>query len=51
MLCRLGLSQMRWLDRPSGEVIRRYEHARPGDLVQGGLPPVSRATNLAEHYS
>jgi transposase InsO family protein len=33
VLVRHGLARLRWLDRATGQVIRRYEHARPGDLV------------------
>jgi transposase InsO family protein len=42
ILCRLGLRQLRWLDRPTGEVIRRYEHARPGDLVHMDVKKLGR---------
>jgi transposase InsO family protein len=33
VLARYRLARLRWLDRTSGRVIRRYEHPRPGDLV------------------
>ncbi|MFJ1581659.1 IS481 family transposase [Streptomyces sp. NPDC088182] len=33
ILVRHGLNRLAFLDRPTGRVIRRYEHARPGDLV------------------
>jgi hypothetical protein len=33
VLVRLGMSRLAWMDRPTGEVIRRYEHDRPGGLV------------------
>jgi transposase InsO family protein len=33
VLTRFGLAKLRWLDRASGRVIRRYEHPSPGDLV------------------
>jgi transposase InsO family protein len=45
VLCRLQLNRLQWLDRPTGAVVRRYEHARPGDLVHvdvkklGRIPP------------
>lgn len=45
VLRRLGLHRLCWLDRPTGRVIRRYEHPRPGDLVHvdikklGRIPP------------
>jgi transposase InsO family protein len=41
-LCRLGLNRLAWLDRPSGVVIRRYEHARPGDLVHVDIKKLGR---------
>ncbi|MFF9984851.1 IS481 family transposase, partial [Streptomyces erythrochromogenes] len=33
ILTRHGLNRLAWLDRPTGAVIRRYERARPGELV------------------
>jgi len=33
VLARWGLARLAWLDRPTGRVIRRYEHAAPGDLI------------------
>jgi transposase InsO family protein len=33
VLVRLGLSRLRWLDRPTGRVIRRIHTTRPGELV------------------
>ncbi|OBI02835.1 IS481 family transposase, partial [Mycobacterium scrofulaceum] len=33
VLTRYGLAKLRWLDRPTGRVIRRIESDRPGDLV------------------
>lgn len=33
VLTRFGLARLRWLDRPTGRVIRRMESAHPGDLV------------------
>ena len=33
VLTRFGLAKLRWLDRPTGRVIRRIDSARPGDLV------------------
>jgi transposase InsO family protein len=45
VLARHGLSRLSWLDRPTGQVIRRYERDRPGELVHvdvkklGRIPP------------
>src|SRR3954469_3128777 len=33
VLTRHGLHRLAWLDRPTGQLIRRYERARPGELV------------------
>jgi transposase InsO family protein len=33
VLVRLGLNRLAWMDRPTGRVIRRYERARPGELI------------------
>ena len=33
VLARSGLARLTWLDRATGRVVRRYEHAHPGDLV------------------
>ncbi|MBW5254985.1 IS481 family transposase [Streptomyces sp. P01-B04] len=33
ILTRHGLNRLAWLDRPTGEPIRRYERGRPGELV------------------
>ncbi|MGW2398852.1 IS481 family transposase [Kitasatospora sp. NPDC001664] len=33
ILTRHGLNRLRFMDRPTGQVIRRYERERPGELV------------------
>jgi hypothetical protein len=33
VLTRHGLHRLDWLDRPTGEPIRRYERERPGELL------------------
>ena len=33
VLVRHRVARLAWLDRPTGQVIRRYERARPGELV------------------
>jgi len=33
VLTRQGLNRLRWMDRPTGQVIRRYERSRPGELI------------------
>ena len=45
VLVRWGVQRLDWLDRPTGEVVRRYEWQRPGELVHidvkklGRIPP------------
>jgi transposase InsO family protein len=33
VLTRHNLNRLRWMDRPTGQIIRRYERSRPGELV------------------
>ncbi|GGR07866.1 hypothetical protein GCM10010195_73380 [Kitasatospora griseola] len=33
VLTRHGINRLRWMDRPTGQVVRRYERERPGELV------------------
>jgi hypothetical protein len=33
VLVRLGLNRLAWMDRPTGQVIRRYERPHPGSLI------------------
>jgi transposase-like protein len=33
VLTRQGLNRLHWMDRPTGQVIRRYERSRPGELI------------------
>ena len=45
VLRRRHLNRLAWMDRPTGRVIRRYEHPNPGDLIHvdikklGKVPP------------
>ena len=45
VLCRHGLNRLSWMDRPTGQVIRRIRTERPGELVHvdvkklGRIPP------------
>lgn len=45
VLARHGLNRLSWLDRPTGQVIRRYERDHPGELIHldikklGKIPP------------
>jgi len=42
VLTRLGLNRLSWMDRPTGEVIRRYERASPGDLLHVDIKKLGR---------
>ncbi len=42
VLCRHGLNQLRWMDRPTGRVIRRYERSTPGELVHIDIKKLGR---------
>jgi transposase InsO family protein len=45
VLCRHGINRLAWMDRPTGQVIRRIQTDRPGELVHvdvkklGRIPP------------
>jgi transposase InsO family protein len=42
VLCRQGLNRLSWMDRPTGQVIRRYERDRPGELVHVDIKKLGR---------
>jgi transposase-like protein len=42
VLVRLELNRLAWMDRPTGRVIRRYEHPSPGDLVHVDIKKLGR---------
>jgi len=42
VLARHGLNRLSWLDRPTGERVRRYEKDRPGELVHVDTKQVAR---------
>lgn len=42
VLTRHGVPRLAWLDRPTGEVIRRYERDRPGELVHVDVKKIGR---------
>ena len=42
VLRRHGLHRLAWLDRPTGEPIRRYERDRPGELVHMDIKKLGR---------
>lgn len=42
VLTRLGLNRLKWMDRPTGRVIRRYERERPGELIHVDIKKLGR---------
>jgi transposase len=54
VLCRHGLNRLAWMDRPTGQVIRRIHTDRPGELVHvdvkklGGSHPAADGVSMAE---
>ncbi len=49
VLSRYGLARLTWLDRPTGRVIRRYEHEHPGDLVHVDIKKLGRIPDGGGH--
>jgi transposase InsO family protein len=42
VLTRHGLHRLAWLDRPTGQIIRRYERDRPGELLHVDVKKIGR---------
>jgi transposase InsO family protein len=42
VLTRLGLNRLSWIDRPTGQVIRRFERERTGELVHVDIKKLGR---------
>lgn len=42
VLARYGLNRLRWMDRPTGRVIRRYEKDSPGELIHVDIKKLGR---------
>jgi len=42
VLVRLGLNRLRWIDRPTGRIIRRIVTTRPGELVHVDVKKLGR---------
>lgn len=49
VLSRYGLARLAWLDRGTGRVIRRYEHAAPGDLIHVDVKKLGRIPDGGGH--
>jgi hypothetical protein len=45
VLTRLGLNRLKWMGRPTGRVIRRYEQEHSGDLVHVDIKKLGRISN------
>lgn len=49
VLVRHGLNRLAFMDRPTGQVIRRYERARPGELVHVDVKKLGRIPDGGGH--
>jgi hypothetical protein len=49
VLTRYKMARLSWLDRPTGRVIRRYEHAQPGDLVHVDIKKLGKVPDGGGH--
>lgn len=49
VLSRYGLARLAWLDRGTGQVVRRYEHAAPGDLIHVDVKKLGRIPDGGGH--
>ncbi|MFJ5971174.1 leucine zipper domain-containing protein, partial [Streptomyces sp. NPDC093060] len=49
ILLRHGLNRIAFMDRPTGQVIRRYERARPGELVHVDVKKLGRIPDGGGH--
>ena len=47
VLVRHGLQRLAWMDRPTGQLVRRYERARPGELVHLDVKKLGRIPRAA----
>ena len=49
ILRRHGLHRLAWMDRPTGEPIRRYERERPGELIHVDVKKLARIPDGGGH--
>jgi transposase InsO family protein len=49
VLVRHGINRLRWMDRPTGRVIRRIETRRPGELVHIDVKKLARVPDGGGH--
>ncbi len=50
ILTRHGLNRLAWLDRPTGAIVRRYERARPGELVHVDIKKLGNIPDGPRHH-
>ncbi len=51
VLLRHEVSRLKWLDRPTGRVIRRIETSRPGELVHVDVKKLARIPDGGGHWA
>ncbi|MCX5184909.1 IS481 family transposase [Streptomyces sp. NBC_00268] len=49
ILTRHGLHRLAWIDRPTGQTIRRYERERPGELIHIDVKKLGRIPDGGGH--
>jgi transposase InsO family protein len=49
VLCRHRLNRLAWMDRPTGQLVRRYERQRPGELVHMDVKKLGRLRDGGGH--
>jgi transposase InsO family protein len=49
VLCRHRLNRLAWMDRPTGQLVRRYERAHPGELVHVDVKKLGRLRDGGGH--
>ena len=49
VLVRHGVNRLRWMDRPTGRVVRRIETSRPGELVHVDVKKLARVPDGGGH--
>jgi transposase InsO family protein len=49
VLVRHGVSRLRWMDRPTGRVVRRIETSRPGELIHIDVKKLARIPDGGGH--
>jgi transposase InsO family protein len=49
VLCRHQLNRLAWMDRPTGQPVRRYERAQPGELVHVDVKKLGRLRDGGGH--